>query len=58
MHIIHDGVLEFFVNGKHQEIAAERIYQRGYDIYAVVDHCANCHESVKAKKLGRLYRHC
>lgn len=49
MRITHDGTLEFFVNGKHQGIAAEKLYQRGYDVYAVVDHYANC----KATKITR-----
>ena len=49
MRITLDGVLEFFVNGRYQGIAAERIYQRGYDVYAVVDHYANC----KATKITR-----
>lgn len=37
-----DGVLSFFVNGKNQGRAAENIYQKGYDVYIVVDHYANC----------------
>jgi neuralized-like protein 4 len=49
MRVTHDGILEFFVNGAYQGIAAEGIYQRGYDIYAVVDHYANC----KATKITR-----
>lgn len=49
MCITYDGNLELFVNGRHQGIAAEGIYQRGYDVYAVVDHCGNC----KATKITR-----
>ena len=36
--IPNHGRLAFFVNGVDQGIAAEGIYQRGYDIFAVVDH--------------------
>ena len=49
MRITHEGTLEFFVNGKYQGVAAEKMYQRGYDVYAVVDHYANC----KATKITR-----
>lgn len=49
MRITYDGTLEFFVNGRYQGIAADRIYQRGYDVYAVVDHYANC----KATRITR-----
>ena len=49
MRVTRDGTLEFFVNGAYQGIAAEGIYQRGYDIYVVVDHYANC----KATKITR-----
>ena len=49
MRVTHDGVLEFFVNGRHQGVAIEGIYERGYDVYAVVDHYANC----KATRITR-----
>ena len=49
MRVTHEGILEFFVNGQHQGVAAHRIYQRGYDVYAVVDHYANC----KATRITR-----
>ena len=42
MRLSHDGVLVFFVNGKSQGIAAENIYDKNSDVYAVVDHYANC----------------
>lgn len=38
----YDGNLTFFVNGTSQGIAADNIYLRGYDVYPVVDHYANC----------------
>lgn len=42
LRLSHDGVLVFFVNGKSQGIAAEDIYDKEHDVYAVVDHYANC----------------
>lgn len=42
LRLSHDGVLVFFVNGKSQGIAAENIYDKNCDVYAVVDHYANC----------------
>ena len=44
-----DGVLEFFVNGESQGIAAKNIYTRGTDIYAVVDHHGSCFATVITK---------
>ena len=38
----YDGALSFLVNGKSQGVAAENVYLRGHDVYAVVDHYANC----------------
>ena len=49
MRVNHEGTLEFFVNGRHQGVAAEDLYQKGYDVYAVVDHYANC----KATRITR-----
>ena len=49
MRVTHDRTLEFFVNGRHQGVAAENLYQKGYDVYAVVDHYANC----KATRITR-----
>lgn len=46
MRLSHDGVLVFFVNGKSQGVAAENIYDRNCDVYAVVDHYANCRATV------------
>lgn len=42
LRLSHDGVLTFFVNGKCQGVAAEKIYEKGHDVYIVVDHYANC----------------
>ena len=44
-----DGVLEFFVNGESQGIAAKNIYTRNSDFYAVVDHHGNCVATVITK---------
>ena len=41
-----DGVLVFFVNGKSQGVAAENIYDKEFDVYAVVDHYANCKSTI------------
>ena len=49
MRVTLEGNLEFFVNGRYQGVAAEDIYQKGHDVYAVVDHYANC----KATKITR-----
>ena len=43
------GVLEFFVNGESQGIAAENVYTRNSDIYAVVDHHGQCVATVITK---------
>ena len=42
LRLSEDGVLEFTVNGESQGIAAENIYTRNSDVYAVVDHFGNC----------------
>ena len=44
-----DGVLEFTVNGESQGIAAENIYIRDTDVYAVVDHYGQCVATVITK---------
>lgn len=49
LRLTHDGVLSFFVNGKSQGVAAENIYLKGFDVYIVVDHYANC----KATRITR-----
>ena len=36
------GVLEFTVNGESQGTAAPNLYDRNYDLYAVVDHWGDC----------------
>ena len=46
LRLSHDGVLVFFVNGKSQGVAAENIYDKTCDVYAVVDHYANCKATV------------
>ena len=38
----HDGKLVFFVNGESQGVAAEKVYEKGHDVFVVVDHYANC----------------
>lgn len=42
LRLSHDGKLVFFVNGRSQGVAAEKIYEKGHDVYVVVDHYANC----------------
>ena len=54
MRLSHDGVLVFFVNGRSQGVAAEGIYKKGYDVYPVIDHYANC----KATRITRSGRIC
>ena len=49
LHLSQDGVLEFIVNGESQGIAAKNIYTRDSDIYAFVDHYANCVATVITK---------
>ena len=44
-----DGVLEFFVNGESQGIAANNIYTRSSDVYACVDHIGSCYATVITK---------
>ena len=46
LRLSNDGVLVFFVNGKSQGVAAENIYDKEFDVYAVVDHYANCKSTV------------
>ena len=49
LRLSQDGILEFFVNGESQGIAAKNIYTRNSDVYAVVDHLANCVATVITK---------
>ena len=49
LRLSHDGVLEFFVNGESQGIAAKNIYTRDTDVYAVVDHWGRCVATVITK---------
>ena len=44
-----DGVLEFFVNGESQGIAAKNIYTKDTDMYTIVDHCGKCVATVITK---------
>lgn len=47
--ITTQGELKYLLNGKIQGIATTDVYRPGYDVYAVVDHYANC----KATKITR-----
>ena len=49
LHLSQDGVLEYFVNGESQGIAAKNIYTKDTDVYAVVDHCGHCVATVITK---------
>ena len=49
LRLSQDGVLEFFVNGESQGIAAKNIYSRNSDVYAVVDHYGSCVATVITK---------
>lgn len=49
-----DGSLAFFVNGECQGVAAENVYEKGHDIFPVVDHYANC----KATVITRAGKYC
>jgi len=51
MQISHDGVLIFLVNGKSQGVVAQDVYQKGFDVYAVVDVYAQC-TAVKVTRAG------
>ena len=51
LRVSHDGVLTFFVNGKSQGVAAQGIYQDGYDLYPVVDVYGNC-KAVRITRAG------
>lgn len=37
------GELTFCVNGQGQGVAAVDVYDKKYDVYAVIDHCWNCY---------------
>ena len=51
LRVSQDGVLIFFVNGKSQGVAAIGVYQKGFDLYAVVDVYAQC-SAVKISRAG------
>ena len=38
----HDGALSFFVNGRHQGLAAKRVCDEMFDLYAIVEHTGGC----------------
>ena len=42
LYLSQDGVLEFTVNGENQGTAATNLYNRNYDLYAVVEHWGQC----------------
>lgn len=48
-----DGRLVFFINGKCQGLAADKVYEAGYDVFPVVDHYANCKATV-VTRAGKL----
>ena len=56
MRLSHDGVLVFFVNGIWQGVAAEKVYEKGYDVYPVIDHYANC-KATKITRAGEEWTH-
>ena len=51
LRVSHDGVLTFFVNGKSQGVAAQGVYQDGYDLYPVVDVYGQC-EALRITRAG------
>ena len=50
------GVFTFFVNGKSQGVAAQGVYQEGYDLYAVVDVYGQC-TAVRITRAGTYIFH-
>ena len=52
LQVSHDGVLTFFVNGKSQGVAAQGVYQDGYDLYSVVDVYGQC-KAVRITRAGK-----
>lgn len=56
LRLSHDGKLVFFVNGRSQGLAAEKVYEKGHDVYVVVDHYANCKATAitRAGRSGRV----
>ena len=57
LRVSHDGVLTFFVNGTSQGVAAQGVYQEGYDLYAVVDVYSNC-KAVRITRAGIFISRC
>ena len=57
LQVSHNGVLTFFVNGKSQGVAAQGVYQDGYDLYAVVDVIAKC-KAVRITRSGMFTSRC
>lgn len=60
LRLTRNGELGFFVNGKWQGVAATRVHQRGFDVYPVIDHYANC-RATRITRAGvldsRSYKH-
>ena len=56
LQVSHDGVLTFFVNGKSQGVAAQGVYQEGYNMYAVVDVYGRC-TAVRITKASKFTLH-
>ena len=52
LRVSRDGVLTFFVNGKSQGVAAQGVYQDGYDLYSVVDVYGQC-KAVRITRAGK-----
>ena len=56
LRVSHDGVLTFFVNGKSQGVAAQGVYQDGYDLYPVADLYGQC-TAVRITRAGTFTLH-
>lgn len=52
LQIQENGDLYYFVNGMCQGLAAHHVYQKGWDVYHVVD-ISNDHYGIKITKAGR-----
>ena len=42
LHITEGGDLSYSVNGEDRGVAMRGVYEKGWDVYIVVDHYANC----------------
>ena len=56
LRLSHDGKLVFFVNGESQGLAAQEVYEKGHDVYVVVDHYANC-KATEITRAGEVYNY-